>query len=74
MIGKYLQLDNGLKFVVLDRIQLDGQGYLFLASVTEEVQYIFARTVDPDGIEPVVDGELLLKLTTLVSKKILNNN
>ena len=74
MNGKILELKNGLKFMILDTQELEKEKYLFLASVTDEIEYIFAKVVDGDAIEPVEDGELILKLTGLVTEKILKND
>ena len=73
MKGKILKLKNGLKFMVLDIQEYEGEKYLFLASVTEEIQYIFARVIDEINIEPITDGELILKLTALVGDKLLKD-
>ena len=74
MIGKFLKLTNGLKFMVLDQIEHDKERYFFLASVTEDVQYVFARLLDDNGLEPVTDGDLVLELTSKVSEKVFNQN
>lgn len=74
MIGKFLQLTNGLKFLVLDQIEHEGERYFFLASVTEDVEYVFARLLKDNGLEPITDGDLVLELTQKVSNKVLQNN
>ena len=74
MIGKFLKLTNGLKFLVLEKVEFEGERYFWLASVTEDVQYVFARLLDNNGLEPVTDGDLLLNLTNMVTEKVLKKD
>ena len=68
-MGNYIELENGLKFMILSSHMLDGEKYLFLASVSEDIKYIFAKLVDDKIIEPVEDGEIIARLTVEAGEK-----
>ena len=76
-MGNYIELKNGLKFMILSSHVLDGEKYLFLASVTEDIKYIFAKLIDDKIIEPVEDGEIICKLAIQAgekAQKLFENN
>ena len=65
-----LTLTNGLEFVVLSKLKLDNEKYLYLSSFnTEEIHFIFAKVLKNHEIEPVEDGETIVKLMEIISKK-----
>jgi len=70
MEGKFIKLENGLKFMVLSTHELDGEKYLYLASVTEEIKYIFVKFISEDVIEPVEDMDTIYKLQCEVAKNL----
>ena len=63
-----IELKNGLKFSVISKYVLDGERYLYLASDTEDIKFIFAKYVDDQYIEPVEDEEILVRLLELLEK------
>ena len=64
-----IALKNGLKFVVLDKISYEGNRYLYLASYDDDTNIIFAKLNDK-LIEPIEDGNLIVKLLQVVEKDI----
>ena len=69
-----IELDNGLKFIILSRIKFENNKYLFVASVTEEMKFLFLQQIDDNGgVAPVEDGELVIKLSKEVVKQFQNN-
>lgn len=66
-----IKLENGLKFVVLSKLNFQEKKYLYLSSYeTEDIQFIFAE-INKDGtITPVEDGETTFELMELVIKNI----
>ena len=64
-----ITLTNGLKFVVLDKITLEGDKYLYLSSYDDDINIIFAK-FDDGKLQPVEDGDLILKLSEIVKKHI----
>mgnify|MGYP003308609519 CR=1 FL=1 len=64
-----ITLKNGLKFVVLDKIAYEGEKYLYLSSYDDDINIIFARLVD-NIVEPIEDGDLILKLAEIIRKHI----
>ena len=66
-----IELKNGLKFVVLSKLNLEGKKYLYLSSYeTEEIHFIFAEMNNDGTIIPIEDGEVVFKLMELVMKNI----
>ena len=70
MEEKYIELDNGLKFLVLSKHTVDDNDYLFLVSVTKKPTYVFTKVIDEDTLEPVEDPVVLTKLTQLLSESL----
>ena len=69
-MGNIIELDNGLKFVILNKVKFENEKYLFVASVTEDVKFLFLKQLDENGgVSPVEDGELIIKL----SKEVVEN-
>ena len=63
-----VKLKNGLRFVVLSKLELDGEKYMYLTSYDEDANYIFVR-VDGKKLEPIVDGEIISRLANLIVEK-----
>lgn len=63
-------LKNGLKFVVLAKISYEGEKYLCLSSYDDNVNIVFARYYDSNKLEPVEDGDLIVKLLDIAKKEI----
>jgi len=61
MKNNFIQLKNGMKFMILSAHELDGERYFYLASVTKKIKYVFAKLVD-EAIELVEDNETIVKL------------
>lgn len=72
MKGEFIELTNGLKFAVISTHELDGEKYLYLASVTEDVKFVFAKIVSEKIIKPVEDEAIIVKLANQVMEKIEN--
>jgi hypothetical protein len=70
-MSEIIKLTNGLKFVVLSKVKYNNEKYLFVSSVTEELQFLFLKQIDDKGtIIPVEDGELIVALSKLVETEI----
>ena len=69
-MGEFIELENGGKFMILSAHVLDGEKYFYLASVSEDVRFIFAKLIDNRFLEPVEDGELNARLLKLVADKL----
>jgi hypothetical protein len=70
-MSEIIKLTNGLKFVVLSKVKYNNEKYLFVSSVTEELQFLFLKQIDDKGtITPVEDGELIVTLSKLVETEI----
>lgn len=65
---KFIELENGKKFLVLSKHELDGENYMFLAGVSENPVYLFVKVLEGDEVEPVNDEELLKRLSFLAAK------
>ena len=70
MKANFIELDSGLKFMIISRHELDGEKYLYLASVTDNIKYIFARVIDEVTIEPVEDDQIIAKLQVEVANNL----
>ena len=71
-----ITLKNGLKFVILSKFEYEENKYLYLSSYDDcdEIQIVFAKVYDNKKIEPIEDGELIVKLMETVNYKMKNNN
>lgn len=67
-----IKLKNGLKFIVLDKIVYEGNKYLYLSSYDDDMNIIFAK-FNGNLIEPIDDGNLIIKLMQLVKKDAKNS-
>ena len=67
-----VEMDNGLKFMVLSSHVLDGNKYLFLVSVSDDPEYLFAEFFDGGKLVPVEDEEIIKKLLELAANKVEN--
>lgn len=69
-MNQVITLKNGLKFVVLSKIDYEEEKYLCLSSYDDNVNIIFTRIIDNDRIVPVEDGNLIVDLLEKVKKEI----
>ena len=74
-MGNIIELDNGLKFVILNKIKYEEDKYLFVASVTEDIKFLFLKQLDSMGnVEPVIDGNLIITLTHITQEQMETKN
>lgn len=74
-MGNIIELDNGLKFVILNKIKYEDNKYLFVASVTEDMKFLFLKQLDSMGnVEPVTDGNLIITLTHITQEQMETKN
>lgn len=69
-MNEIITLKNGLKFVVVSKVTFENEKYLYLSSYEDDIKFIFARLYDNDKLEPVEDGDLILKLFEIVKKEV----
>ena len=72
---RYIELKNGIKFLVLTELDYEKNHYLYVASVTPDVKYFFLWQKDADTIEFVEDGRLIMEMLNIVVddlKKLTN--
>ncbi len=68
---RIVELTNGLKFVELAKIGYDSNQFLFVASLTEDIKFLFLQKGESDSdVIPVEDGELILQLTERVQEEV----
>ena len=65
-----ITLKNGLKFVVLSKLEMNNQKYLYLSSYDDDMNFIFAKVKEDKTIEPINDGETIIELLKLIDKEI----
>ena len=63
---RYVELDDGMKYLVLTELDYEKNHYLYVASVTEDVKYFFLWQKDAETIEFVEDGRLILDMLKIV--------
>jgi len=64
-MGRFIELKNGMKFMIISEYIIDGQKYLYLASVSEDIKYVFVREISEDILQPVEDEKTLKELIKL---------
>jgi hypothetical protein len=66
-----IRLTNGLEFVILSKLKLDTDKYLYLSSYnTNDIHFAFAKFIDEHSVELVEDDATLARLVELVDQKI----
>ena len=65
-----IKVKNGLEFVVLSKLELEGERYLYLSTFDKDMNFVFAKVIDDEYIEPITDGEIISKLLLLIDKQI----
>ena len=70
---KVINLKNGLKFVVLCELELDSEMYLYLSSMDEDINFVFAKVINSSNIQLISDEQIIAQLMNLVDKKIKEN-
>lgn len=69
-MNEIITLKNGLKFVVLSKIDYENEKYLYLCSYDNDLDIIFAKVVDGDKILPIEDENLIIELIKNANKDI----
>lgn len=69
-----ITLKNGLKFVILAKLELNDEKYLYLSSYDDDINIIFAKVNDDKTIEPIDDGETIVELLKLIEDKQKKDN
>lgn len=70
-----ITLKNGLKFVILAKVELNEERYLYLSSYGEEdINFIFAKVNDDKTIEPIENGEVIVELLKIIEEKQKKDN
>lgn len=64
-----ITLNNGLKFVILSKLKMNNQKYLYLSSYDDNINFIFAKINEDKTVEPVDDGETIVELLKLLDKE-----
>ena len=63
---RFIEFNNGMKFLVIREFDYKHNHYLQVASVTEDVKYFFLWQKDAETIEFVEDGRLILDMLKIV--------
>ena len=61
-----ITLKNGLKFVILAKLNFNDDKYLYLSSYDNDMNFIFAKVNDDKTIDPIDDGETIVELLKLI--------
>lgn len=61
-----ITLKNGLKFVILAKLNFNDNKYLYLSSYDNDMNFIFAKVNDDKTIDPIDDGETIVELLKLI--------
>ena len=69
---KYLELNNGMKLLVISEIEDSEKRYFFSVSTTENLKYLFLESIDENHVELVEDGKIIAELYKLVLNKTQN--
>ena len=67
-----ITLKNGLKFVILSKLDFNNQKYLYLSSYDDNVNFIFAKVNNDKTIDPIDNGETITELLKIIDKQIKN--
>ena len=65
-----ITLKNGLKFVILSKLELNDEKYLYLSSYDDNINFIFAKVHKDKTIEPIDDGETIVELLKIIDTQI----
>ena len=69
-MASIIKLDNGLEFVVIAKLTLKGENYLYLSTKGEEKTFIFAKLCSGQNLDPVEDDQTVLELLSELGKQI----
>lgn len=64
-----ITLKNGLKFVIVDKLDLNDEKYVYLSSYDDEMNLIFAKVNKDKSLEPISDGKTIAQLLKLIEGK-----
>ena len=70
-MSKIITLDNGIEYIQLAKPVLNGETFLFVASLTDNTDYVFLRQVGKMEVEIVKDESLILQLVEVVRVDLL---
>ena len=70
-MSKIITLDNGVEYIQLAKPVLNGETFLFVASLTDNTDYVFLRQVGKMEVEIVKDESLILQLVEVVRVDLL---
>ena len=70
-MSKIIKLDNGVEYIQLAKPVLNDETFLFVASVTEESDYVFLRQVKDKEVEIIKDEKLIFQLLEVVRVDLL---
>lgn len=70
-MNKIITLDNGIEYIQLAKPVLNGEKFLFVASLTDNPDYVFLRQVDKMEVEILEDENLILQLLEIVRVDLL---
>lgn len=69
---RIIELESGLRFVQLSKVEYENDVYYFVLSLTDEPVYLYLkRGADKSEVMPVEDDELTLKLAELTRTKFV---
>ena len=71
-MSKYLELSNGMKFLVISEIECFEKKYFFSVSSTEDSKYLFLESINDNQVAIVEDGETIAELYKLVLNETQN--
>ena len=69
-MNQIITLKNGLRFVVVSKVDYNEDKYLCLSTYDKDIKIVFTKIIGNDRIVPVEDGELILKLFELAKKDV----
>lgn len=64
-----ITLKNGLKFAIVDKLDLNDEKYVYLSSYDDEMNLIFAKVNKDKSLDPISDGKTIAQLLKLIEEK-----
>lgn len=64
-----ITLKNGLKFAIVDKLDLNNEKYVYLSSYDDEMNLIFAKVNKDKSLDPISDGKTIAQLLKLIEEK-----
>lgn len=72
--GEILTLNDNKKYTVVSSQVIDNNNYVYLIDQDDYTNFMFCKYDNNDGLEEVVDEELIEKLMVSFQKDISSNN